>query len=332
MMIFNSMVSVLRLRLYRFLAFLFVPGLFFVFGIGFTLNPLMANALAQSQGQPSQQAVVPGVELDETALKAGIAARIRSTRGAQEVRFKNFSPELVIIDRKIPFNIKEMTFFAVKVKLLSPPPGAEEETITLVVDKSGTLQIVDIQELASGSSLAQDALNQLVRIEDIPPDFGKEIFKGTGNYSMIAISDPFCPYCRKGWDYIKAQKGKLKTFRLSHFPLNRAAEVACMVMADAHHHQFKLFEIVDFAYTGLNSVPIPEDILTQFMDAFPELKEKWGQDTGNALKYLEENYLNLVREERKNIQAVGINSTPVFFVNGEFIKGFNAGKMDKAMP
>lgn len=329
-MAFNWMVKIFSLRLFRCLVFGFFFGLFIV--TCSTISLLASIALAQPQGQTLQQSAVPGLELDEAALKANVSDRIRTTRGAQDERFRNFSPDLVIVDRKVPFNIQGMTFFAVKVKLLSPPPLADEETITLVVDKSGTLQIADIQELATGNSLAQDAMSQLISAEDIPPDFGKEIFKGTGKHSMIVISDPFCPYCRKGWEYIKTQKDKLKVIRLSHFPLNRAAEVACLVMADAYHHQLKLFEIVDFAYARLNSVSNPQDVLVQFMDAFPELKEKWGQDPVNALKYLEENYLAVVREERKNVQALGINSTPAFFVNDVFIKGFNPEKLDKAMP
>ncbi len=331
-MFFNSIVRNYRVMLHGFWAFLFIFGLFFVSFIHFTLNPFMANALAQPREQSAKQAAKPGFELDEAALKANVAARIRATRGAQDERFKQFGPELVSIDRKIPFHIEGMTFFAVKLMILSPPPNAGEESTSIVVDKSGTLQIADIQDLASGNSPAQDALSQLVRIEDIPPDFGKEIFKGNGKYSMIVISDPFCPYCRKGWDYVKAQREKLKTLRLSHFPLNRSAEVTCMVMADAHHRQFKFFEIVDFSYTRLNPVSNPEDILTQFMDAFPELKEKWGEDPALAMKHLESNYLDVVREERKNAQILGINSTPAFFVNDEFIKGFDADKLGKAMP
>jgi len=78
--------------------------------------------------------------------------------------------------------------------------------------------------------------------------------------------------------------------------------------------------------------PIPASISAVYADAFPELKEKWGEDAASALKYLEENYLAAVREERKTAQSLGINSTPAFFVNDEFIKGFNADKLDEAMP
>lgn len=302
------------------------------FVVEFPLNPFVGTALGKSPARPVQQAASPAVELDEEALKDGIAARIRITRGAEDERLRNFSPDMVTIDRKIPIQVHGMTFFAVKVKLLSPLPGAGGDTTTLVVDKTGTLQFTDIQELASGNSLAKDVLSRLVSGADIPPDFGKEIFKGNGKYSMIVISDPFCPYCRKGWEYIKTRREKLKSFRLSHYPLNRAAQVACLVMADAHERRFKLFEIVDFAYTRLDSDPDPKAVVGQFMDAFPELVKVWGPDPENALKQLEEKYLAFVQEERKNAQALGINFTPVFFVNGEFHRGFNAELLDKSMP
>jgi protein-disulfide isomerase len=330
-MFFYSMLKNFYIKGFEFRVYFFAIA-FLAVGTGVMLNPFISNALAQSQKEAVPQMDMPHSELDEAALKETIAARIRATRGTQDEKFTQINPDMVTIDRKVPFFIQGMSFFAVKVKILSPPPGAGEEAITLVVDKSGTLQIIDIQELASGNSPVQDALNQLIRAEDFPPDFGKEIFKGTGQHSIIVISDPFCPYCRKGWDYLKAKQTKLKTFRLSHFPLNRAAEVAAMVMADAHHRQFRLFEIVDFAYTRLNPDTNPQDILVQFMDAFPELKEIWGHNPVNVLEHLEEKYLAVVLEERASVQALGINSTPIFIVNDEFIKGFNSEKLDKMMP
>ena len=316
----------------KFLGFMLILGLFLFIIVGLTLNVLKTDALAQSADKHSQELTVPASELDEKSLKESIANRIRVTRGAQDDRFKQFSPDLVTIERKIPFHTQDITFFAVKVKIHSLPPDSGSETITLIVDKNGKLQINDIHDLASGISLAQDALNQLIRAEDFPPDFGKEIFKGTGKHSMTLISDPYCPYCRRGWEYIKTKKEKLKSLRLSHFPLNRSAEVAAMVMADSYHRQFKLFAIVDFAYTLLNPAADPEDIVSQFMDAFPELSEIWGQEPSAALKYLEEKYQALVHEEIEIAKSLGINSTPVFIVNNELVKGFNAEKLEKAMP
>ena len=113
--------------------------------------------------------------------------------------------------------------------------------------------------------------------------------------------------------------------------MNRSSEIACMVMADSYDRKFKVFEIVDFAYTRLNTNPDPENIVKQFMEAFPELKEIWGQESSAALKNLENKYQAVVQKEGKIARDLGINSTPLFIVNNELIKGFNTEKLEKAM-
>ncbi len=316
----------------RFMSFLIV---FLVCIKAGSLCPATADTPdKQSLEQTGKQDAVLHTELDEAGLKASIAHRIRATRGAKDDRYKGFGPDLVHIDEKIAVTILGMAFFAVKIELHAPVTGAVEEVITLIVDKTGTLQISAVHDLASGTNLMQAAVNQLqhVDIRDLPPDFGKEIFTGPGIHKIIAVSDPFCPHCRKGWEFVKLNQDRLKTFRLSSFPLNPAAETACMVMADAHHRQFKVFDIVDFAYTQLQPAPEPLDILVQYMEAFPELGQKWGQDPASALAYLTQTYGTTVRQERNAAQALGINSTPVFFVNDVFIRGFHTQKLEKAMP
>ncbi len=313
----------------------FLPYLFLMAGFtaafGFDASA-KAYASEVVQDKPEKQSGEKGLELDETALKENIAARVRTGRGAQDEKFADFGANLVTIDRKVPVHIQGMTFFAVKISMMAPPPEEGEDTITLITDPGGTLQITDIRDLASGKSLAQEGLGKLISAEDLPPGFGEEIFTGDGAHSVLIISDPFCPYCRKGWEYFKTNREKLKTLRLSHFPLNRPGETACLAIADAHHRQFKVFEMVDFVYSRLRPVSSPAEIVSQFMEEFPELKQAWGEDASAALKHLETNYLAKLREERKTAQSVGINSTPVFFVDNEFIKGFNLEELNQSMP
>lgn len=295
--------------------------------------PGQADAPAQSVEQASGQKSGPAQELNDAALKSSIAQRIRMTRGAKDDRYKMFSPDLVKIDEKILVHIRGMDFFAVKIILHHPDTKAVEEVLSLIVDKTGTLQISGVHDLASGANPMQNAVSRLqhVDVQDLPPDFGKEIFTGDGAHAITAVSDPFCPHCRKGWEYIKLHQDEIKTFRLAHFPLNPAAQAACMVMADAHHRQFRVFDIVDFAYTRLHSAPEPQKIVGQYMEAFPELAEKWGPDPVSALSYLTKTFGSVVQQERKAAQTLGINSTPVFFVNDTYIRGFHAGKLTSAM-
>ncbi|MCF8093293.1 MAG: thioredoxin domain-containing protein [Desulfotignum sp.] len=297
-------------------------------GPGMPLSTMAADAPARvSAGpEPREQPVV----LDEAALKAAIAHRLRTARESKDERFAKFTPDQVDIEGTIPVHTPETTYFAVKLKILPVTPEARPEFITLVVDQTGTMQIGSIQDLAKGTNLMKAAVDRLqtVDIKDLPPGFGKEIFSGTGPHTIIAISDPFCPHCRQAWDHIKLNLEKIKTLRLAHFPLNKASEAACLVMADAFARQIQLFDVIDFTYSLLDKTRDPQKIIARFMEVFPKLAQTWGDDPASALAYLTQMHQNSVRTEQNTIRALGIHSTPVFFVNDTFIKGFDAQKAE----
>jgi protein-disulfide isomerase len=272
--------------------------------------------------------------LAESALKQGIALRLRTARGGKDERFRQMTADHVSIEKKTPVHTGSLTVFAVRLKITLPVPDLPPEFITLVVDDTGTLQFGGIQELATGANLTKDAVDQLqtVNINDLPPDFGKLIHTGTGPHNVLVVSDPFCPHCRRGWEFIKLNLDRIHTLRLADLPLSPAAETANLAMSDAYHRQFMVFDIVDFTYTELNSSQEPLDILSQYMEAFPDLTEKWGTTPETALVYLKKKYLSEIKAEQQTVRALGIHSTPVFFVNNTFIKGFSSQKMEAAMP
>ncbi|MFN2435932.1 MAG: thioredoxin domain-containing protein [Desulfotignum sp.] len=272
--------------------------------------------------------------LDESALKQGIALRLRTARGTKDERFLQMTADHVTIEKKIPVHAGSLTVFAVKLKITPPVPDLSPEFITLMVDDTGTVQFGGIQELATGTDLAKDAVDRLQAVDasDLPADFGKLIHTGTGPHNVIVVSDPFCPHCRRGWEFIKLNLDRIHTLRLANFPLSPAAETAGLAMADAYHRQHMEFDIIDFTYTELNPSQEAVDILSQYMEAFPDLAEKWGATPETALTYLKETYLSEIKTQQQTVRALGIHSTPVFFVNNTFIKGFNSQKMEAAMP
>jgi len=288
----------------------------------------------ESRKQPPASLDLAVPSLDEAALKAGIAQRLRSARGVKDERFRQLTSDHVTVERKIPVQTAALTVFAVKLKITPPVPDLSTEFITLVVDGSGTIQFGGIQELATGMSPLKDAVDQLqaVDIHDLPADFGHAIYTGTGPHTVIVVSDPFCPHCRRGWEFIKTNLDRIHTLRLAHFPLSPAAETAGMVMMDAHHRKSMGFDIIDFTYTLLEPSQDPLQILAQYLDEFPGLVEQWGKTPEEALTYLNERFLSEIRAEQNTVRSLGIHSTPVFFVNHTFIKGFNEQEMEAAMP
>jgi|GEM_PF-1282947 len=310
-------------------------AVFWIPVLGFFPDTATAGTLSTApQNQPPAAMDHAVTTLDEAALKTGIAQRIRTARGVKDERFRQITSDHVTVEKTIPVHTTSLSLFAVKLKITPPVPGLSPEFITLVVDDTGILQFGGIQELATGTDLAKEAVEQLQSVEfhDLPTDFGHAIYEGTGPHNVIVVSDPFCPHCRRGWEFIKTNLDRIHTLRLAHFPLSPAAETAGMVMADARHRKSMEFDIIDFTYTLLEPIQDPLQILAQYLEEFPDLTDQWDKTPEEALTYLNERFLPEIKAEQHTIRSLGIHSTPIFFVNQTFIKGFNEQKMKAAMP
>lgn len=291
------------------------------------ISPIVPLAKAQDSDSTGIQA------LDEENLKKNVAERMRNTRGAQDEAYKTYSAELVEIDRQKAVQIGGMTVFAVQVKVHPPQGDGTPDLISVVVDTAGAYQFAEIQSLADGRSMVREALAEVKRIDSLPPGLGKEIFTDAGVHDVLVISDPFCPYCRRGWQYLMENREKIRTLRLAHFPLNDAAEATIWAVTDFWHKGAALetvqpFDALDYAYSRLQPSQNPQDIIKQFLETWPELKTRWGEDAPTALQYLRQSYQAEVQNERNQVKALGIQSTPIFFIKGEMVEGFNANRLD----
>lgn len=316
--------------------FFLAAAVFWIPVLGFFPGTATAGTLSTAPQKQHPAAMDHAVTtLDEAALKAGIAQRLRTARGVKDERFQQITSDDVTVEKIIPVHATSLSLFAVKLKITPPVPELSPEFITLVVDGSGTIQLGGIQELVTGTDLAKEAVEQLQSVEfhNLPADFGKPIYAGTGPHTVILVSDPFCPHCRRGWEFIKTKLDRIHTLRLAHFPLSPAAETAGLVMADAYHRETQVFDIIDFTYSRLEPSQDLLKILAQYMEEFPDLAAQWGKKTPEeALTYLKARFLPEIKAEQHTIRSLGIHSTPIFFVNQTFIKGFNEQKMEAAMP
>lgn len=272
-----------------------------------------------------------GKTLDIPALKKAIAERTVASWGEQDPYYKKFSAAQVTIEKEIPIQVREFSLFAVKA-VLKTPGDTPDEFLFLVVDETGTLQFPDIFDVKTGQSFFRDALNELRKIEKLPKDFGSLIFEGEGLHDVVAVSDPFCSYCRKGWAYFQGERRKIRSFKLAHFPLNPHSELVCMALLDAEIRKDHALEMADFAYTTLKQTADPEELMKQFMEAFPHLKRVWGKDSRAAVNYLSERYQGVLREEVFAAQRLGIKATPVFFIDGQMIEGYHEKQIRERMP
>jgi len=273
----------------------------------------------------------PSPHLDEAAFRRHAAERIRTMKGTKDPRFLQTTEKHVTIEKTIPIALPTGTLYGVRFRVTTPTAEKESEVVTLIVDPSGTFIYPDVQELSTGKSLVRDALSELRKIEHIDPAYGKEIYRGTGTHDVILISDPFCPHCRKGWGWLVENKGKLRSLRIAHFPLSPASEAACMALKDLDQLGVKPMEAEDYAYTFLNPSNEPKEIIQQFLEGFAEFKKANGEDAEAVLKKLEGKYQEAVRKERADAQAIGITSTPTFFIDGKMVDGFNVAKIGEVL-
>lgn len=128
----------------------------------------------------------------------------------------------------------------------------------------------------------------------------KAVKIGSGPDTVIEITDPDCPYCRKGSEYFAGQKGV--TRYVFFLPLDHlhptAASKAEFILAVAD--QAKAYEQV--MRGDYDKTPLPEF-------------------TPNGL----------LAEHRKIAAGLRISSTPRYFVNGKAVAGFNAEQIDSLL-
>lgn len=149
-------------------------------------------------------------------------------------------------------------------------------------------------------SLTQEKRDQIQagKINDIPLD--KAVIIGTGKNKVIEFSDPDCPYCRKAALYFK-DKNVTKYVYLIPIPQlhPKAEEKAKYILAAA-------------------------DRAKAYYEVMSGAKDK--DDLSNQKVSKEAN--DLYQSQQSIGSRVGINGTPVFWINGKYVPGANMKMFD----
>lgn len=200
----------------------------------------------------------------------------------------------------------------------------EEHPVKLIVDESGKHE-VSVNKLDTGKNAVQDAIDKMSRT-DIPDDLGQELHsEDNGGKELFLVSDPFCPYCQKAFEYFKENIDEISEWRLLHLaPDNEQARTTVWAVMDGAD-VVPALELAEFAYTELEPKEGDgaEEIAAKFIERFPELEEKWGGPE-QATYYLEGKYKE---ETEKNMEKardeLGVRATPQPYINGVVTEGWN---------
>jgi thiol-disulfide isomerase/thioredoxin len=202
----------------------------------------------------------------------------------------------------------------------------KNKDMTQYIFTDGRNLITDVVDVKTGSSLVRE-----MSFEDVHDNIDTSklsLYYGDKNSKnkIIEITDFDCPFCRNAFNYLheNAEKYKDVAIYIMHFPL------------DMHKNaklKAKIFETglkmgYNFAYDLFNDNNIQNLDGNDLIDYFT--KKVKNKDMFLQLVNSEE-IENRIKDNINYAKSLGINSTPILYINGRQIRGFNQGQIDKAL-
>ncbi len=249
-------------------------------------------------------------------------------------------PPEIRINRTVPAEVSiagsTVHLFAVNISFLEQKEKRPAREMTLLVDPAGELEFSELNLIATGQNPAREALD-LAAKKDVPPGLGDLIFQGNGTAEVLLVSDPFCPYCRLGFRYLKDKKQKIRQLRMLQLPFasHTGAQTSVLALfAAASQPEISFSRAANFAYNKLNS-PDKKDknqasafIVSQFSRKFPEV---FPSDPQKALENIRERFGPKMQTQIREAEKLGVSATPTIFINGIPVRGFTPERIDRLL-
>jgi thiol:disulfide interchange protein DsbC len=154
-----------------------------------------------------------------------------------------------------------------------------------------------------GKSLTAERVEAIVerKLKELPLD--KAIKTGSGPNTVIEFIDPDCPYCRKAYEWFKTKTGITKYTYLTPLPQlhPKATEKSEYVL----------------------SQKTPESQAAALRDALE------GKLDNKTLEGINDDGKKAVELHKSLGRKVGLNGTPLFFVNGKMVSGADYPSIEK---
>ncbi len=200
----------------------------------------------------------------------------------------------------------QMSYPQIPLKQLNPTPLegifeviTEKDEILYFASRSGHLIVGEVWN-NSGLNLTRESRNRLMtdKLSMFPLDKALKI--GDGPNTVIEVADPDCPFCREGSAFFSAREDVTRYIFL--FPLERIHPKA----ADKSRYILSS-EDPETAYEEVFSGDYDKKPLPEF------------KDNGQLAIH------------QQIVRKVGINSTPRYWINGEYVSGTNLKKFEEKL-
>ncbi len=152
---------------------------------------------------------------------------------------------------------------------------------------------------AQGESLTKARQAQMMsgKIGDLPLDKALKI--GDGAHTVIEVTDPDCPFCRKGSEFLDSRSDVTRYIFFNPLKMHPEAEPKSRYILSAENPVEAYEEVMSGRY---DDKPLPE---------------------------FEDN--NLLEAHKKVVDSLGIKGTPKYWIDGTFLSGANIEAMKKLL-
>ncbi|MCX8083717.1 MAG: DsbA family protein [Calditerrivibrio sp.] len=189
---------------------------------------------------------------------------------------------------------------------------------------NGNILLPDIIDITKGNSIVKDLIFSYdvtnVDVSKLTLIYGNKNAKNV----IVKVSDFECPYCRKANEYLETKLNNNKkevAVYLLHYPLSI-------------HKKANLYARILEAGLKLGK-NFTNELYSGKYDNMEESKiiETFGQMTGKKVDF--EKLLNSkeiadkIKSHMEYAEKLGINSTPIIFINGRKVEGYNTQLIDK---
>jgi glutaredoxin len=214
-------------------------------------------------------------------------------------------------------------FFYYKVNISVPDKNVSEDQYFFY---NGSYLTNDFVDAVTGASLGTDFAFEMVKTElDVTPFTVMEGTPGAKNV-IVKITDFECPYCRNAYNYLQQKLAERDDYvmYIVHMPLRihpnavpmaRIFEAGAMMGENFSHELF----------TNNDLIKMSEQ----------ELVERFSGQSYNAEEFIA-NYNSpevaaKLDTSMKLATELKVNATPIIYINGKKVEGYNTYLIDKAI-
>jgi thiol:disulfide interchange protein DsbC len=184
----------------------------------------------------------------------------------------------------------------------SPIPGVwtvlSPENVIYFAPAAGHLLVGDLWT-PQGENLTQDLRDRIVRAKLAALPLDKAVKIGTGKNIVVEVTDPDCPFCRRGAEFFAARQDVTRYIFFLPLPMHPHAEAkASFILAAAN----------------------PADAYHAVMS---------GQYDAEPVPAVSDR--SRLNEHKTIVSQLGVKGTPSYWVNGAFVSGANTSQIQQRL-